>query len=89
MYRLIDDFLIKWKSEKRLKPLIVRGARQVGKTFSITNFAKNNFTNFVKIDFEREPSLKNIFETDLNPQRICNELELIKNIKISQVRFSK
>ncbi|OFX59710.1 MAG: nuclease [Bacteroidetes bacterium GWA2_30_7] len=82
MYRLIDDFLIKWKSEKRLKPLVVRGARQVGKTFSITNFAKNNFTNYIKIDFEREPSLKNIFEADLIPQRICNEIELIKNVKI-------
>jgi len=84
MYRFIDDFLVKWKSDKRRKPLIVRGARQVGKTFSITNFAIKNFKNYIKIDFEREPNLKKIFESDLNPKRICNELELVKNIKISQ-----
>ena len=84
MYRFIDDFLIKWKTEKRRKPLIIRGARQVGKTYSITHFAANNFKNLIKIDFEREPGLKNIFDHDLDPKRISKELELIKNIKIER-----
>lgn len=84
MYRFIDEYLLKWNNDKRRKPLIIRGARQVGKTYSITNFAANNFQNFIKIDFEREPNLKKIFEIDLNPKRICKEIELIKNIKIIQ-----
>jgi len=82
MYRFIDDFLVKWKSERRRKPLILRGARQVGKTYSISHFAATNFKNFVKVDFEREPGLKQIFDVDLKPQRISKELELIKNLKI-------
>ena len=84
MYRFIDEYLLKWNNDKRRKPLIIRGARQVGKTYSITNFATNNFQNYIKIDFEREPNLRKIFETDLNPKRICKEIELIKNIKIIQ-----
>ena len=84
MKRIVEDFLIKWKSEQRRKPLIIRGARQVGKTYSITNFGKTNFENIVKIDFEREPSIKEVFQIDLNPQRICMELEIVKNIKISE-----
>jgi len=84
MKRIVEDFLIKWKSEQRRKPLIIRGARQVGKTYSITNFGNTNFENIVKIDFEREPSIKEVFQIDLNPQRICMELEIVKNIKISE-----
>lgn len=84
MNRIIDEFLKFWKNDNRRKPLLIRGARQIGKTFSITNFGKANFSNFVKIDFEREPSLKKIFGQDLNPQRICSEIEILKNIRITE-----
>lgn len=82
MKRIADDYLVKWKSDERRKPLLIRGARQIGKTFTIAGFGKNHFENFIKIDFEREPGLKQIFDLDLNPRRICNEIEIIKNIKI-------
>lgn len=82
MYRLIDDYLKNWKTDKRRKPLIVRGARQVGKTFSVTQFAKKEFENCITLDFEREPALRQIFTSDLNPKRICNDIELIKNQSI-------
>ncbi len=82
MNRFINDFLVKWKNNDRRKPLLVKGARQVGKTFSITDFAKQYFPNYIRIDFERDPGLKKIFDFDLDPKRICNEIEIIKNTKI-------
>jgi len=76
MKRLIESTLSEWKNNSRRKPLIVRGARQVGKTYTITGFGRTNFNNYVVIDFERDPKFRNIFENDLQPSRIINELEL-------------
>lgn len=84
MKRIAEAFFSSWKLNKRRKPLIVRGARQVGKTHAITSFGKLEFENFIKIDFEREPAMKQLFEADLNPARICHEIEIIKNTKIRQ-----
>ncbi|MCX6163181.1 MAG: AAA family ATPase [Ignavibacteriae bacterium] len=83
MKRLVDNILSDWKNSFRRKPLIVRGARQVGKTFTITNFGKTNFKTLVVIDFERDPGFKNIFENDLQPARIIDELELATSKKIT------
>ena len=49
--RKIDDYLINWKNDKDKKPLIVKGARQIGKTDAIENFANNNYKNVVEINF--------------------------------------
>jgi predicted AAA+ superfamily ATPase len=76
MKRLIDSVFSEWKVSSRRKPLIVRGARQVGKTFSITGFGRSHFKNLIIIDFERDSKFINIFENDLNPDRILNDLEL-------------
>ena len=76
MKRLIESKLLEWKNSSRRKPLIVRGARQVGKTYTITGFGRTNFKNYVVIDFERNPKFRNIFENDLQPARIINEFEL-------------
>ena len=84
MKRLVDNILLDWKNSSRRKPLIVRGARQVGKTFTITNFGTTNFKNLVVIDFERNHRFKNIFENDLQPARIIDELELATGKKIAQ-----
>jgi len=81
MKRLIYQDLIKWKSNPRRKSLILRGARQVGKTYIIREFSKC-FDSFVEINLEKNPELIKIFETDLNPQRIINELSIILNKKI-------
>ena len=82
MKRLIESRLLEWKNSSRRKPLIVRGARQVGKTYTITGFGKANFKNFVVIDFERNPEFRNIFEKDLLPVRIISDLELITGQRI-------
>ena len=82
MKRLIDMELSDWKNNSRRKPLIVRGARQVGKTYTITGFGRAHFENCVVIDFERNPAFKNIFETDLQPARIISDLELATGQRI-------
>ncbi len=78
MYRSISHKLLNWKNQKKHKPLILRGARQVGKTYSIEEFAKEQFKHFIKIDFEKEPSLSKIFEGDLSPQKIFDRILIEK-----------
>ena len=75
--------LLAWKKELRPKPLIVRGARQVGKTFLIKEFAKNEYKNFHYINFEMRPDLSEVFNTDLVPERILKDLERVLRKKIS------
>lgn len=81
MKRIIDWHLRTWKEEKKRKPLLLKGARQIGKTYSVREL-KNDFESFVEINFELMPQAKSIFEKDLNPQRIVWELELLTNSKI-------
>jgi predicted AAA+ superfamily ATPase len=74
--RLIDIDLLAWaKSEKR-KPLLLRGARQVGKSSSVRHLAAN-FENFVEINFEKQKAAHSAFEGDLYPKEICNKLSAI------------
>jgi len=56
--RKITDYLIKWKNKKQRKPLIIRGARQVGKTSSVLMFAKKHFDNLININLEKSEHLK-------------------------------
>jgi predicted AAA+ superfamily ATPase len=78
MKRLINQSLNDWIHSKRRKPLILRGARQVGKTYAVKALAAEQFQqSFVCIDFEKTPRLANIFSHDLNPKRILSELELV------------
>ena len=76
MKRLIDWHLMTWKKEKRRKPLLLKGARQVGKTYSFRQFSKY-FESLVEINFELIPDAKTIFEKDLKPERILWELGLL------------
>lgn len=55
MYRKITGFLTAWKESKHRKPLILQGARQVGKTYSILEFGKNNYENVAYFNFETNP----------------------------------
>ncbi len=66
--RLIDWHLEKWKEDKHRKPLLIRGARQVGKTYAIRKLGKLQFRNkMVEINFELMQDVKSIFEKDLDP----------------------
>ncbi len=82
MERIVEKKLNVWKSLERRKPLLVRGARQVGKTFSVRKFGKELFESFVEIDLERNRNWHKIFDSDLNAQRILAELEVVTGQKI-------
>lgn len=75
MKRLITDKLIEWKNSKARKPLLVKGARQVGKTYALLEFGKNYYDNVVYLHFEgNTETLNKIFAPDLNPKRIIEEI---------------
>jgi len=75
MKRLMDWHLKQWKVDQHRKPLLIRGARQVGKTYGVRQLAKS-FENLVEINFERKKEANKIFEKDLVPERILQELSL-------------
>lgn len=75
--------LIEWKKSPRRKPLIIEGARQVGKTWLVKEFGNNHYQNCVYINFEQEKQLQSLFERDLNPQRIVEALQLHTNKSIT------
>lgn len=74
--RKIDGFLINWKQNPDRKPLIIKGARQIGKTSSIEHFAKN-YKNFVEINFIDEPQYSKIFSSGYSPDNVIKEISLI------------
>lgn len=75
--RKIDTFLIEWKNDKNKLPLIIKGARQIGKTDAIENFAKNNYKNFVEINFALQPEYKVIFDNGFSVDAIISNISLI------------
>jgi uncharacterized protein len=81
MKRDLETILLKWKSEKERLPLLLRGARQVGKSFLVKQFGEGHFDNFVEINFEYEPQTKRCF-TSLDPQEIVNKIRLLKGATI-------
>lgn len=83
MRRYIDDDLTRWKNGTRRKPLILRGARQVGKTWTLKEFGKNNFDSVAAVDLERNPALRRVFDGDLSAARICADLEVLLRQKIT------
>ncbi len=83
MKRTIDSKLIDWKTQIFRKPLIIRGARQVGKTFSISQFGETSFKSIIKLDFERNRSIHKIFDQDLSVQKIIQDIEIFSETKIT------
>jgi hypothetical protein len=76
MYRFAQEQLVKWKLARRRKPLIVRGARQVGKTWLVEQFAAAEFDLLVKVDLEKRRDLHVHFGDNLDPKVIVRLLEL-------------
>jgi predicted AAA+ superfamily ATPase len=74
--RDIDDLLISWKNETQRWPLLIRGARQIGKSYSVTEFGKKEFENLVNINFEQHPKYKTCFDT-LDPKEIIETISLL------------
>ena len=77
--RKVDDFLIEWKNNKDRLPLIIKGARQVGKTDAIENFARNNYKYFIEINFALQPEFKSIFDNGFDVDTIISNISIINN----------
>ena len=82
MKRNAMQSLINWKNDPERKPLILRGARQVGKTWLMKEFGRICYTNYVYFNFDEEDELKSIFQTNKNPHRIIELLSMISGKKI-------
>ena len=81
--RTFYDYLLRWKAESPRQCLLVNGARQIGKTYIIEKFGRENYESFVEINFALEPECKFIFEGALNVRSICERLTAIRgNVKI-------
>lgn len=82
MYRAAMEQLKKWKEKKRRKPLIIRGARQVGKTWLMKEFGAKEYAQVVYINFDNNERMKNLFEGSLEVDRLVLGLELYAGHKI-------
>ncbi len=74
MNRSAINELIRWKSSTRRKPLIINGARQVGKTWLVKQFASQHYKNIAYVNFEEQIFLRNLFEADFNVSRIIDAI---------------
>lgn len=83
MERYAMQQLIAWKNSKDRKPLILQGARQVGKTWLMKEFGKTNFTKYAYFIFEKNEKLQNVFKGDLNVHRILESLEVLAGFKFT------
>ena len=80
--RKVDQELDSWSKERNRKPLLLRGARQVGKSSSVRHLARN-FEHFLEVNFEADKEARDIFaKGSLSPQRLCSELAAIYQIPI-------
>ena len=82
MKRFIMNELIKWKNSDDRKPLIVRGARQVGKTYILKEFGNENYENVAYFNFDHDTLLEDLFLNTKDPKRIIEQLSLVDNKKI-------
>ena len=74
--------LIKWKSSEDRKPMVLKGARQVGKTWLMKEFGQSQYDSYVYFNFDEEDELKSIFEANKNPHRVVELLSMISGKKI-------
>ena len=80
MKRIAYEGLLKWKSKQNRKPLLIKGARQVGKTWLMKEFGKNEYESVAYINFEKATQLANLFEADFDIPRILRSVQLITGI---------
>ncbi|WP_332456870.1 AAA family ATPase [Petrimonas sp.] len=82
MKRKISQALVQWKGNPKKMPLVVNGARQVGKTYIIKQFSNEHYEHVLYLNLEIEDSLCKFLETELSPNKIIQYLEAAKGIKI-------
>src|SRR4051794_39220036 len=76
MKRNLYHQLLLWKKSKNRKPLVLRGARQVGKTHLLKAFGENEYKHCIYLNFEENPQLAHFFSEHLNPHRILENLRI-------------
>lgn len=84
LHRTIDSALVDWSKDRRRKPLLLRGARQVGKSSAIRNLGKN-FKYFVELNFDKDKDIHTLFEQNLSPKEISEQLSVVYNTPIIAV----
>ena len=86
MYRLIDDYLAQWHEDKYRKPLVIQGARQVGKTYAVLEFGRKHYDNVAYFNFQTSPILGKTFAEDLSPAYLLPILSHISGQTITKGR---
>ncbi len=79
MKRQFYQSLQEWKASGHKKPLMLRGVRQCGKTYLLKHFGANEFPNIHYFNFEKEPELAKIFESNLDPHHLIDQLSFHQN----------
>src|ERR1700734_1895573 len=79
--RNIDRDLSAWRQEKETKPLLIRGARQVGKSTAVRHLA-SQFDHFLEVNFEEQRQAHQLFAGDLDPRQLCENLTLLYNVPV-------
>ena len=83
MKRNLYDSLLKWKNDPYRKPLVMKGARQVGKTYLISEFGRKEFENCVILNCDKDPRIRDIFERDFRVDRILSDIEILSGQRIT------
>ena len=83
MKRDIDQILVSWKEQKKRKPLLLQGARQVGKTYTLENFGREHYEGYIILDFARNSELAALFKPNLDPGRILQDIEIYFDVDIT------
>jgi len=82
MKRDIYKKLLEWKTSQRRKPLLLRGARQVGKTYILQEFGGKEYESVAYFNFEEDPTIDDFFRQKLDPEQIISNLSLYLNLEI-------
>ncbi|MBI9038575.1 MAG: ATP-binding protein [Bacteroidales bacterium] len=83
MQRTLYKNLHEWKNSNNRKPLLLQGARQVGKTYLVNEFGKNEYKNYINLNFEQNANLASLFTDDLSPEKIIHNISLFIGRKIT------
>ena len=84
MERIILEKLIEWKNRNGRKPLLLRGARQIGKTWILRHFGENYFPGVHYLNFEKDKNLSSLFSSSLDPEAVINNYELVYNTTVNE-----
>ena len=84
MQRKAMQDLIAWKNKKNRKPLLIYGARQVGKTYLVKEFGEKYFSDIIYVNFETNSIIGSIFNENISPEHIISNLEIVFNKKIDK-----